>query len=203
MNKTNIDWPHLDFTWNPVVGCKHGCTYCYAKEVNNRYGIIPEWTEPVFFENRLPEPYKRKKPATIFVGSMCDLFGKWIDSEWILKVIKVTEDNPQHTFMFLTKNPLRYFSFAFPENCWLGATIDYARYEWRIDDLWLCKAHNKTFVSVEPLLSGMQNVNFDPVDLVIVGAQTGKGATPPPKDWIYSIKHRNIYYKENIKKYLK
>jgi protein gp37 len=78
MNKTSIEW--CDFTWNPVVGCKHGCPYCYAKKINDRFKFIPEWTAPRLFPDRLSEPSMLKKRSRIFVGSMCDLFGDWIDS---------------------------------------------------------------------------------------------------------------------------
>lgn len=202
MNKTNIEW--CDVTWNPIVGCKHGCTYCYAKQIVNRFKHIPEWTEPQFFEKRLSEPGKEKKSLSIFVGSMSDVLGDWIPVEWIQKIIDVAVKNPHHKFLFLTKNPKRYSEFLFPENCHLGTTIDYARHAKRTDYLRYKKLwKNKTFVSVEPLLSDMSTVDFTGIDLVIVGAQTGAGAVAPKKEWIDSIKGcQRIFYKENIKKYL-
>ena len=204
MNKTKIEW--TDYTWNPVVGCKHGCNYCYAKRMNDRFKWIEKWNKPQIFVERLDEPYKIKKPSKIFVCSVADLFGDWIGDDWIELIMKVTRDNPQHTFQFLTKNPVRYLDFNFPENCWLGATITGKNHK---DDLlrllWLSKVPNKNkrFVSIEPLLGKInQGTLLDNFDLVIVGAMTGVGAVPPKKEWIDGIEHKNIFYKNNIKKYL-
>jgi protein gp37 len=123
MNRTKIDWPGLSYSWNPVVGCKHNCDYCYAKKLNDRFKFIPDWENPQFFPERLNDPYKVKKPSTIFVGSMCDLFERWINPDWVYQVIQVCKDNPQHTFMFLTKNHVGYNGFTFPDNCMLGITM--------------------------------------------------------------------------------
>lgn len=207
MNKTKIDW--ADYTWNPAIGCKHGCPWCYAKKICNRFKMIPKWEEPKFFPERLFEPDKVKKPSTIFVGSMCDLFGDWVWPGWILSTIETCERNPHHTFMFLTKNPKRYSEFNFPDNCWLGATLtgESLGFNWPDDlvgdpSLHLHGLKNKTFLSLEPLLGSFHGHLFDFVDKIIVGAMSGPGAIKPKKDWIESIKHRNIFYKENIKKYL-
>ncbi len=89
MNKTKINWPDLDYTWNSVVGCRRNCYYCYARELNNRFKFIKKWNKPQFFEERLEQPGKVKKPSVIFVGSMCDLFGEWVPDEWIDKIIEV------------------------------------------------------------------------------------------------------------------
>jgi len=164
MNKTKIDWPWKPLlTWNPVVGCRRGCSYCYAKKISDRFKMIPDWTEPQFFPKRLEDPYEVKKSSTIFVGSMCDLFGTWVNPFWINKIINVCRENPHHEFMFLTKNPVRYANWKFPENCRLGATVT------------------------------------GDVDQIIVGAMSGPGAVKPRREWIESIKHDNIYYKQSIR----
>ena len=202
MNKTSINWPRLDYTWNPVVGCKHGCSYCYAKKISNRFHMIPKWEEPVFFPGRLGEPAKVKKPSIIFVGSMCDLFGDWVPNNWIIDTIKTCRENPQHTFMFLTKNSKRYREFKFPNNCMLGVTIT-SKHD--LKDFYKNKGflnYNKSFISIEPLLGDFMGFVFNGWDLVIVGAMTGPGAIKPKKEWIDSIKHHNIFYKENIKQYM-
>lgn len=200
LNRTKIEW--TQFTFNPVVGCKNGCWYCYAKRMNDRFKWIKEWSEPGFFPQRLSEPYKLKKSSKIFVGSMCDLFGDWIPDRWIKRVIKVAEENPRHTFQFLTKNPKRYLEFDFPKNCWLGATIDgtevWGTAQSKINDLKL--TDNYKFISFEPLLGDVSGLDLTGIDLVIVGAQTGRGAIPPKKEWIDSIKHSNILFKDNLLK---
>ncbi len=211
MNKTKIEW--TDYTWNPVVGCKNGCSYCYAKRMNDRFKWIPKWEEPQFYFERLKEAYKLKKPSKIFVGSMADLFGDWVNVDWIKLVLEVAEDNPRHTFQFLTKNPKRYLEFEFPENCWLGTTLTGEYSQGFIESCRLVNLENTgrmkgifTFISIEPLLGNLKkwgdDDKFDNIDLVIVGAMTGQGAIKPKKEWIESIKHQNIFYKDNIKKFL-
>lgn len=198
MQKTKIEW--CDITWSPVVGCRHNCWYCYAKRMNDRFKWLPDWTQPKFYPERLNEPSKLKKPSKIFVCSMSDLFGEWIPKKWIENILIVAGQNRQHTFQFLTKNPKRYLEFEFPENCWLGTTIESAEYGNRMKPF--ADIKNYKFVSIEPLLSDFTGMNFDRFDLVIVGAMTGKNTIPPKKEWINSIKHRNIFYKNNIKQYL-
>ncbi len=204
MNKTKIEW--CDYTFNPLTGCLNNCYYCYAKRIAMRfYGHF----KPTWHEERLKEPYKLKIPSKIFVCSMADLFGDWVPKEWIEKVIQVTKGNPQHIFQFLTKNPKRYLEFEFPNNCWLGATMDMHKedelYYWKIlqceiEDL--LKTGNYTFISFEPLLGSAEGLDLSKIDLVIVGAMTGPKAVKPKKEWIKSIKHHHIFYKTNIKKYL-
>ena len=201
MNKTQIDWPRLDYTWNPVVGCKHNCYYCYAKKMNDRFKWIPDWKEPKFFSERLVEPYRLRKPSIIFVGSMCDLFGSWVDRNWIGRIIKVAADNPEHQFMFLTKNPKGYFHTYFPKNCLLGLTLTGQESDInnRLDGFSMNQPTNYRFVSIEPLLGSFERVSLTAINLVIVGAMTGRGAIKPKREWIKSIKHPNIHYKSNIK----
>ena len=199
MNKTKIEW--TDYTWNPVIGCKNGCFYCYAKAWAKRTGrdFKPTWSD-----NQYKKPYKIKEPSKIFVCSLADLFGKWVPDEWILKVLKVVKDNPQHTFQFLTKNPERYFDFDFPKNCWLGLTIDGTESNIVAQVKLSALEHqpNYKFISFEPLLGFVGHLGLSKIDLVIVGAMTGAGAIEPKKFWIDSIEHLNIFYKKNIRKYL-
>lgn len=197
MTKTKIEW--TDYTLNPVVGCKHGCSYCYAKRMNDRFKWIEKWDDPQWFLERLKEPSKLRKPSKIFVCSMADLFGDWVPYRWIEYVIEMTEENPQHTFQFLTKNPKRYLEFHFPQNCWLGITIDVVN-QARLNYLKENKEYNYKFISFEPLLGNMSALNLSGIDLVIVGAMTGVGAIKPKKEWIKSIRHHNIFYKSNLKK---
>lgn len=213
MNRTNIDWPNLTYTWNPVVGCKYNCSYCYAKKLHNKRHeaykkgakLPAQYAKPYdviqFFPERLKEPYKVKKPSTIFVGSMCDLFGEWVDMEWIYDIITVADENPHHTFMFLTKNDVGYNGFCFPDNCLLGLTLTKGDQD-KVNDFFYYSS-GKRFLSIEPLLGSFEGINLSCVDLVIVGAMTGKNPVIPKREWIESIKHPNVYYKENIRKYLK
>ena len=156
MKKTKIDW--ADSTWNPVTGCLHGCEYCYARAIANRFGwhanepdinerVLYEMPvsggrkvpypfdfQPTFHQYRLGEPAAWTKPRTIFVCSMADLFGDWVPDEWIKQVFEACEAAPQHRFLFLTKNPGRYCDLEragiMPkgDNFWFGATFDHSNW---------------------------------------------------------------------------
>lgn len=211
MSPSGIDWPGLTHTWNPLVGCKHRCPYCIAEKWNNRYHWIPDWNEPQIFPERMEAPLNHKKPCSIFVVFLGDLFGNWVSSDFIRSVIAVTETARQHTYWFLTKNPHRYKFFNFGANCKLGATITGAE-GWNgqrgkfdcLMDGGLNSPEAKTFVSIEPLRGVLWNF-YNSIDQVIVGAQTNPDIAPKP-EWIQSIRNNvpaeKIHWKNNIKRYL-
>lgn len=190
MNKTRIEW--TDYTWNPVTGCWGGCEYCYAKRIAMRF---TGHFYPTFHPERLSQPEKVKKSSKIFVCSMADLFGGWVPIEWQTAVIDIVKKCPQHTFQFLTKNPKRYLSCDFPDNCWLGVTIDKPN-KASIDILKL--KSNYKFISFEPILGDMSELNLSGIDLCIIGRDTSPGALKPEQGWIDSIKHNNIFLKGNL-----
>ena len=220
MNKTKIEW--TDYVWNPVRGCLHNCPYCYGKRIDKRFGD-GSFT-PTFHPERLHEPLKVKKPSRIFVGSMADLFGDW---EWVDKsggfvaysadvissILNIAEQCPQHTFIFLTKNPKGMQGFDFPDNCWCGTSVEnQEKADERIPEL--LKVNCKTlFASYEPALGPVDFTNIPitncgalhrcnslkgyggwgdydrskyRLDWLIIGAQTGPGAVRPPHTWISS-----------------
>ncbi len=207
MNRTKIEW--TDFTWNPVTGCLHGCPYCYGRKIANRFrSIFPNGYKPTFHPERLEEPYRIKKPSKIFVCSMGDLFGNWVPAKWIEAVIRVAEDNPQHIFQFLTKNPARYKEFSFPRNCWLGTTVTSYEDQDRILDLPRYGENGRTinFVSFEPLLGevNLEGWIWGYIDWVIIGAQTNP-YRPPKPEWVERIivgARRNgkpVFLKDNLR----
>lgn len=169
MNKSKIEW--CDYTWNPVVGCRHNCPYCYARRIDRRFGD-GSFT-PTFYPERLQEPLNVKKPSQIFVGSMADLFGEW---EWVDKsgvfvaysanvinsILNIAEQCPQHTFIFLTKNPKGMQGFDFPTNCWCGTSVEnQEKADERIPEL--LKVNCKIlFVSLEPILGPVDFAKFAP-----------------------------------------
>ncbi|WP_457753933.1 DUF5131 family protein [Thermococcus sp.] len=194
MNRTKIEW--TDFTWNPVVGCynyisENACRvgkHCYARKIAKRQKHRCKKCyrfEPHIHPERLAEPYKLKKPSRIFVCSMGDLFGDWIPKEWIKLIIKVAEENPQHIFQFLTKNPKRYRKFKFPDNCWLGTTVNHYLDSYRAGYLTKLKGKNIKFISFEPLYSEIQ-VLPENIDWIIIGAQTNP-TLQPKKEWVDSL----------------
>lgn len=283
--KTKIDW--FDSSWNPVTGCLHGCEYCYARKIAQRFGggyrfvadmkkdengkyvtnadgfpiferlgawpyeatggchvlespanendahEVPNWCEewygekpknypypwyfdPTFHRYRLDEPAHWKKPRTIFVCSMADLFGEWVPDEWIDEVFKACEKAPQHRYLFLTKNPKRLCKMATAyavqqcnkehpdklspqtelcknilplprhDNWWFGSTLDNG------------KATRfqggfgwNTFTSIEPLTENMNMGlgSFGTDKWTIIGAETGnrKGKITPQREWVDNI----------------
>lgn len=210
MNKTKIDW--CDSTWNPVTGCLHGCEYCYARGIANRFGFhasepdinervllempisagkkvpYPFDFQPTFHRYRLEE-YVNKKDRNIFVCSMADLFGDWVPDEWIEEVFKACEKAPQHNYLFLTKNPKRYEKLLdqyMPPNMWFG----WSQTGPMGNNVVFTTHHSvKTFISIEPLLKQFTNFHIRGVDWVIVGAETGKRKEKvvPEKSWIVDI----------------
>jgi protein gp37 len=199
MTKTKIEW--CDYTWNPIIGCANECDYCYAKGINDRFKFVKDWTKPELFPHKLSEPSKLRKPSKIFVGSMCDVMGKRVSSEWIASIVRECIYNPQHTFMFLTKQAWRYAEYVFPKNCQLGMTMtkpnEHAYYKFAN-----LPNQNFKYLSIEPLMSDFTGFDLSAMDLVIIGAMTGKNPIMPERKWIDSIKHHNIFYKSNIQKYL-
>jgi protein gp37 len=201
MNRTNIDWPGLVYTWNPVVGCLRKCHYCYAKKMYNRFYKIP-FEKIVFHPERLDQPKKITSHTVIFVGSMTDIAYWTIDEK--LAVMKVCFECPQHTFMFLSKSPGAYMGINIPKNVMCGLTVTHindSNYE-HVD--WFAKVGRRPFLSIEPILGMVKYSISDRFELVIVGAMTGKGALPHDQSWVDSVFEKsyckNIHLKQNVKK---
>lgn len=202
MQKSTIDWPFQPlWTWNPIQGCKTNCSYCYARRMNDRFKWIPNWTEPKIDPLKLWEKMP-KKPVFIFVGSMSDIFGDWVPSDFIYNLIYHVKCHPEHTFIFLTKNPKRYNEFIFPDNVWLGTTVTDSNNKKDMQRLidFHTPSNVNTFVSIEPLLGDWKDVPFPNMNLIIVGALTGPNAVDPQLSIIKTIEHFNIWYKDSIRK---
>ncbi len=217
MQRTKIEW--ADYVLNPIVGCPHGCSYCYAKQLNNRFKFVPVWEEPQFFperlnsqkpiklpknRNRIAEQISPTKPV-VFIGSMSDVMSEKVKGAWIVEIIKFAENHLEANFMFLSKNPSRYKHYSFPNNVYLGTSIESGFSMRNTDELYAVK-HQRKFVSVEPL-TGYLNENLltnsqkGYFDFVIVGAMTGTNAVVPQLEWVESVKHPRVYFKNNILKH--
>ncbi len=202
MNKTRIPW--TDLSWNPVTGCLHACSYCYARRMYQRFGRS---FKPAFHLERLDQPKKRKEPSKIFVCSVADLFGDWVPQEWINAVLGVVVDCPQHTFQFLTKNPARYVGINWPANCWVGTTVTSSLGEQHLtkhlSDIMIKVSAPVRFLSAEPLLGRLRIGGWKP-DWVIIGAQTGPDAMQPNKKWVEDLTRdaracgAAVFYKPNL-----
>jgi len=215
LNKTKIDW--CDMSWNPVTGCLNGCEYCYAKKMVERFSkgkaeiyhegcgcnlwyankgaLYPKKFEPTFYPYRLNEPKEKTAGKKIFVCSMADLFGDWVPGIWIEDVLNACNDAPKHTYLFLTKNPKRYWFDEILEritkNMWLGSSAcDSNSFYKAICSLAGIDAN--TFLSIEPLLSEIDKELLNRIfymDWVIIGAESGnrKDKVIPKREWIESI----------------
>ena len=205
MNKTKIEW--CDYTWNPITGCKRGCEYCYARRIHERFYKSP-FSEIVFHPERLNDPAKIKKPSTIFVGSMSDI-QYWGVSDFD-KILTVCRDNPQHTFMFLSKNEGSYCSpyTNWPFNTMQGLTITSTENKFHEESiLQFLRNTTRPFLSIEPLLGEvLRCYGLSKMEKIIVGAMTGPSAKPPEKEWIESVltnvPKEKLFIKENVKKYI-
>lgn len=169
MNRTKIEW--CDFSWNPISGCDHGCWYCYAFKMAQRFPkIFPNGFKPTFHPERLQEPWKYRKPSKIFVCSIADLFAPWTKEKWRDAVLNSIEKCPvDHTFQLLTKNPERIPANKFPENFWIGTTVTNEAGDWRNIEQ-IKKVHcGVRFVSFEPLLGALpEHVDLQGVDWIII-----------------------------------
>jgi len=186
MNTTKIEW--CDLTWNPVTGCTHGCEYCYALEITNRFKAnYPNGFHPTFHPSRLNAPSSRKKPARIFTVSMGDLFSPGVLPTWQAAVLDVVRRCPQHTFIVLTKRPDNVPGIKFPRNLWLGVSITGDGDLWRVDTLARVPVGVR-FASFEPLLSPVMDTGkVNALDWVIIGGLTGRVPFIPPVVWSQRI----------------
>jgi len=186
MNKTKIEW--CDYTWNPVTGCLHGCPYCYARKIAERFRGTKAWPEgfkPMIHPERSNDPELMKKPQTIFVCSMADLFGEWVPDHWIRYVMDSCDMAPWHTYIFLTKNPARYFKLRgedlHQDNFWFGTTETGEIFG--DPNLYAIKRlpAKNTFVSFEPLLHEIDVGDLSGIKQVIIGAQTNPSVEVTPE----------------------
>ncbi len=199
MAKSAIEW--TGSTWNPVTGCTKispGCKNCYAERMAMRLQAMGQPNYATGFElamhpHALELPLSWKKPQTIFVNSMSDLFLEGIPTEFIKQVFDVMKRAHWHTFQVLTKRSERLLNLShelpWASNIWMGVSVENSNYAYRIDHLRSTVAEVK-FLSMEPLLGPAHNLNLQGIDWVIVGGESGPGARPMMEDWVVDIKEQ-------------
>ena len=204
MNRTKIEW--TDYSWNPIVGCKHGCWYCYARKLTQRFKkIFPNGFEPTFYPNRLKEPYELNRTSKIFVCSISDLFAPWTLIEWRDAVLDSIFQCPiKHTFQLLTKNPERIPSIDFPDNVWVGTTVTNESGDYR-NIAKIVSVHAKIkFVSFEPLLAKLPyTISLKDIDWVIIGKLTGSRKIDLRTAWVEDIIAECHNYEPHIPYFMK
>jgi len=195
--KSSIEWTQS--TWNPVTGCTKispGCKRCYAERLALRLQAMgqPNYANGfklTLHEQMLEKPLSWKKPQLIFVNSMSDLFHEEVPLAFILKVFDVMGRAFWHQFQILTKRSQRLLELSpqieWPDNVWMGVSVENQDYTFRIDHLRKTGARIK-FLSLEPLLGPLPNLNLSRIDWVIGGGESGPGARPMHEEWVIPIR---------------
>lgn len=209
---SKIEW--TEATWNPVAGCaivSPGCTNCYAMRMARRleamgqskyHGLTrhsggrTKWNGHIKLdEASLSIPHSWKRGKMIFVNSMSDLFHEDVPINFIQRVFEVMHDCPHHTFQVLTKRSDRLESVSssliWPENVWMGVSVENAEYKFRIDHLRECGARVK-FLSLEPLIGDLGRMSLEGIDWAIAGGESGPGARYMDPAWVRSIRDQCV-----------
>lgn len=197
-----MEW--TEATWNPVTGCtkiSKGCLNCYAermaRRLAGRYGYDKEDPFKVtLHRNRIDQPLKWRKPTSIFVCSMGDMFHKDVPDDYIGRIFDVMRACPHHTFQVLTKRPARLGRIHFttgdwPANVWAGVTVESSAYKARIDLLRKVPAKIK-YLCCEPLLDFLGPISLNGIDWVIAGGESGWGSRKLHREWIADLRDQCV-----------
>jgi len=211
-NNSSIEW--TEATWNPVAGCtiiSPGCTNCYAMRMARRLELMGQakyagttrisdgrakWNGTIKTDlSTLNVPKNWKVGKMIFVNSMSDLFHDSVPLEFIQNVFETIRSTPQHTYQILTKRSERLANISplikWPTNIWMGVSVESKEYISRIDHL-RSAAASVRFLSLEPLLSPLDDLNLDRIDWAITGGESGPGARPMQPEWVRSIRDQCV-----------
>jgi len=204
-DKSAIEW--TEATWNPTTGCDRitpGCDHCYALSLAKRLKAMgnpkyqndgdPRTSGPGFgltmHEDALTIPLRWRSPRTVFVNSMSDLFHARVSDTFIERVFEVMEATPHHTYQVLTKRPIRLARLAaslpWPDNVWMGVSIEQQREAWRADRLRDVPSAVR-FISAEPLL-GPLDLDLTRINWLIAGGESGSHHRPVKEEWIASLR---------------
>lgn len=194
---SSIEW--TEATWNPLTGCTKispGCKHCYAERMSMRLKAMGQRNyrngfDLTLHEHMLALPLRWKSPLLVFVNSMSDLFQDGVPLDYIERVFTTMRSADWHLFQVLTKRSKRLAEISptlnWPENVWMGVSVESQKYTFRIDDLRRTKAKVK-FLSLEPLLGPLKDLNLKGIDWVIVGGESGPGSRPMKREWVTDIR---------------
>ena len=200
MAQSSIEWTEM--TWNPTTGCDKlsaGCKFCYAEIMTKRLRGMGQEKYSDGFKivrthlSELTKPFEWKKPKIVFVNSMSDLFHKNVPLTFIQQVFDTMNKCPQHTFQVLTKRAEQVEAYSsqlnWTNNIWMGVSVEDDRVAYRIDHLRKSNARVK-FLSLEPLIGPLLNLNLTGIDWVIVGGESGRKPRPMQPEWVEEIRQQ-------------
>jgi len=200
MSQSSIEWTEM--TWNPTTGCDKlsaGCKFCYAEVMTKRLAAMGLEKYADGFkvirthEAELARPHTWRKPTTVFVNSMSDLFHSSVPLPFIKRVFETMNQCPRHTFQVLTKRAELLESYSdeltWSDNIWMGVSVEDSRVRHRIDGLRRCGAKTK-FLSLEPLLGPLPNLDLRDIHWVIVGGESGRKPRPMQAEWVEDIRQQ-------------
>ena len=212
MRTTKIEW--TERTWNPVTGCTKqsaGCAHCYAETMARRLTAMgmPKYKngfKPTIHPESIEEPKQWKHGCTIFVCSMSDLFHPDVPFEFIDCVMQTIAETPQHRYQLLTKRAERMAEYfknrEVPRNAWLGVTVENISTKPRMEALRAIKTESVKFLSCEPLLEDLGQMDLTDIDWMIVGGESGPLARPMKPDWVRKLRaqaqeqHTAFFFKQ-------
>ena len=207
MNKTKIEYG--EYIWNFWVGCTGlGCAVkdqCWAEKLNRRFKWVKDFRRPQFIKKKFLESFP-KRPSRILVCFTGDIMRPEVPSKLIQLAIGRCIAHPQHTFLWLTKNPKRYKQFQFPQNTWLGTTYNNKKDIGRLFDL-MRNPNNIVYVSIEPMMEKLyyDDVGIGRMNWLIVGGYSNPSKIQPKKEWIENVidvadrYHIPVWMKNNLR----
>jgi protein gp37 len=199
MPQSSIEWTEM--TWNPTTGCNKisaGCKYCYAEVMTRRLQAmgVDKYKDGFAIrthDDALMIPYAWKSPKVVFVNSMSDLFHAEVPLTFVKKVFEVMNNTPQHTYQVLTKRAERLYELHdqlnWTNNIWMGVSVENEKVKDRIDFLRETNAKVK-FLSCEPLIGPLPDMNLENIHWVIVGGESGRTVRPMNESWVWDIRQQ-------------